>query len=74
MRQFHDRPFLVLDAGRFAAALRERIDDLWLRGLPALGAVDQYLDSTDALRSTADLRAIVRAWTAPDVDNPGPLP
>jgi hypothetical protein len=59
-RPFHDRPFRVLDAGRFATALREAVGDPVLRGLPPVGAIDQYVDSTDAL---GDLDRC-RAWTA----------
>ena len=49
VRRFHDRPYLVIDAGRFAAALRAAITDAHLRRLPLTGAIDQYVDSTDAV-------------------------
>jgi Domain of unknown function (DUF4037) len=49
VRPFYDRPFLVLDAGRFAAALRSTIADPALRSLPLIGAVDQVVDNTDVL-------------------------
>ena len=61
VRPFHDRPFLVLDAGRFADALRAEVSDPWLRGLPPVGAVDQWIDSTDALCDIARLRGPVPA-------------
>lgn len=48
-RPYHDRPFPVIDAGRFAAALVARVGDEWLAGLPLVGAVDQFVDSTDVL-------------------------
>ncbi|HWC83819.1 MAG TPA: DUF4037 domain-containing protein [Pseudonocardiaceae bacterium] len=48
-RPFHDRPFRVLHAERFAAALRDTIHDPRLRELPLTGAIDQFVDSTDAL-------------------------
>lgn len=48
-RPFHDRPFRVLRAERFTAALLASIDDAALRHLPLTGAVDQFVDSTDAL-------------------------
>lgn len=49
VRPFHDRPFLVLDAGRFAAALQSTIVEPHLRALPLVGAVDQIVDNTDVL-------------------------
>jgi hypothetical protein len=63
VRRFHDRPFRVLDAGRFAAALTAAITDPALRGLPPVGAVDQYLDSTDVLCHPARTRAAAGALT-----------
>lgn len=57
VRQFHTRPFLVLDSHRFADALVESIRDPTLRAIPLLGAIDQYVDSTDLLdRSAAEDR------------------
>jgi hypothetical protein len=41
---FHDRPALVLGAGRFSAASLERVEDPVLTRLPLVGAVDQLLD------------------------------
>ena len=49
VRTFHSRPFLVLMADRFADACFAALEDPWLRSLPPIGGVDQYLDSTDAL-------------------------
>jgi hypothetical protein len=47
---FHDRPFLVPHADRFAEALLAAIEDEEVRALPPyLGGIDQYVDSTDAL-------------------------
>ncbi|SCL33047.1 protein of unknown function [Micromonospora rhizosphaerae] len=48
-RQFHQRPFLVLDANRFAAALRAAITDPALRERPPVGAIDQYVDNVEVL-------------------------
>jgi len=53
LRPFHDRPALVLGAGRFAAASLERVDDPVLTRLPLVGAVDQLLDCTDVLSHPA---------------------
>ncbi|HEV2887049.1 MAG TPA: DUF4037 domain-containing protein [Jatrophihabitans sp.] len=61
VRPYHDRPFLVLHAERFAGALQGSIPDGTLRQLPLLGTIDQFVDSTDALRSSAQTRLIVRA-------------
>ncbi|SCG49835.1 protein of unknown function [Micromonospora echinaurantiaca] len=57
-RQFHRRPFLVLDAGRVAAALRAAIVDPALRERPPLGAVDQYVDSVDVLTHARRARRV----------------
>jgi len=51
VRLFYDRPYLVLGADRFVEACLARIEDEWLRALPAVGAVDQFADSTDVLSS-----------------------
>ncbi len=48
-RPYFDRPYPVIDAARFATALLERIDDTTLATLPPIGAIDQYVDSTDVL-------------------------
>ena len=60
-RRFFDRPYQVLEAGRFAAALRDEVGDPRIRRLPATGAVDQFVDSTDALRRVESMRAVVAA-------------
>jgi hypothetical protein len=57
VRHFHDRPFLVLDAHRFTDALVATIGDPAIRALPPVGAIDQYVDSTDLTgRSFLDRR------------------
>ena len=59
--QFHGRPFLVIQAGQFADALRDRIQDERVRNLPeAIGSIDQFVDSTDVLTNPA-LRRRVKA-------------
>jgi hypothetical protein len=45
----HDRPYLVLDADRFVAACLAAMADRDLASLPAIGAIDQFVDSTDVL-------------------------
>jgi hypothetical protein len=48
--QFHGRPFLVIDAGRLADAIRDQVQDERVRRLPdAVGSVNQFVDSTDVL-------------------------
>ena len=49
VRLFHSRPFRVLGSGRFVDACLERITDPWLRELPLVGGIDQWVDSTDVL-------------------------
>lgn len=50
VRGFHDRPYRVLGAGRFAAAALRAIRDPEVAALaPGLGAIDQFVDSTDVL-------------------------
>lgn len=49
VRQFHDRPFQVLGADRFADALRATIGDMRIRALPLVGAIDQFIDNTDLI-------------------------
>lgn len=60
-RPFHQRPYQVLDAARFAAALRDAITDPKIARLPLVGAVDQYIDSTEALGSLWLLRTASEA-------------
>jgi hypothetical protein len=64
VRPFHDRPYRVLDAGRFASALRERITDPELRTRPLTGAIDQFTDNTAVAGNRRLTRALIAA-TAP---------
>jgi hypothetical protein len=59
-RRFYDRPYQVMGAARFTAALRAAITDPQVKRLPLTGAVDQFTDSTDA---AGDLR-LMRACAA----------
>jgi hypothetical protein len=56
---YYDRPYRVLDASRFVRALRAQIAAENVRELPLVGAVDQFIDSTDAIGDSALLRAAV---------------
>lgn len=58
LRPFHNRPFWVLGAGRFADALLTAITDPQLAGRPALGTVDCYLDNTALLTDLPRVRAV----------------
>jgi hypothetical protein len=49
VRLFHGRPFRILGSGRFVEACLDRVADPRLRGLPLVGAVDQWVDSTDVV-------------------------
>jgi fructosamine-3-kinase len=56
-RLYFSRPFQVLGADRFAEALLATISDPAVRDLPPVGAIDQYVDSTDLIdRNYADRR------------------
>ncbi|WP_344281816.1 DUF4037 domain-containing protein [Streptomyces hebeiensis] len=48
-RPYHERPFRVFHAERFAHALTATVTDPELRALPLAGGVDQWADSTDFL-------------------------
>ena len=61
VRRFYERPYQVIDAARFTAALREAITDPRIRRLPLTGAIDQFTDSTDAIGRLGFLRACVGA-------------
>jgi hypothetical protein len=60
-RPYFDRPYPVIDAGRFAAALRAAVTDPAVAALPPVGGVDQYVDSADVLGSPALRRAVTAA-------------
>ncbi len=46
-RLYRGRPYQVIRADRFAEALAATLTDPVLRGLPLVGSVDQWADSTD---------------------------
>lgn len=59
VRGFHDRPYQVLGAGRFAAAALRALTHPAVRALTAgIGAVDQFVDSTDVLSNARLTRAV----------------
>jgi len=64
-RPYFDRPYQVLDAGRFTTALRRAIADTRIQQLPVTGAIDQYIDSTDAIGNIEFLRAATKEAMQP---------
>ncbi|HYI14453.1 MAG TPA: DUF4037 domain-containing protein, partial [Thermomicrobiales bacterium] len=72
VRPFHGRPYLVLDADRFASAIEERIVDPNVRRLPQrLGSVNQSIDTSDRLES-AEFRSRLK-WMFDEIDCLRPL-
>jgi hypothetical protein len=57
--QFYNRPFWVINAGRFVEAIRDQIKSEEVLALPEhLGAFDQFVDSTDALNYIDRIKSI----------------
>jgi len=61
VRGFHDRPYRVLDAARFADALRATVTDPVLAPLPPIGGLDTFLDNTNLAGDRVRRRAAVAA-------------
>lgn len=61
-RPYFDRPYQVIGAGRFAEALQPP-SPIRGSGLPLAGAVDQVIDSTDAIGTEEIRRAAIAAVT-----------
>ena len=59
---FHGRPYRVLGSSRFVDACLERVSDDWLRSLPLVGGIDQFVDSTDVLSEPGVFPAVARAF------------
>jgi hypothetical protein len=60
-RRFHERPYCVIDAARFAKAIKTRIRDERVKSLAAgIGSCDQFVDST-AVLTRPDVRRRLRA-------------
>jgi hypothetical protein len=64
-RAYHERPFRVLHAERFAEALLATVTDPAVRDLPVVGAIDQYADSTDVVAHRARSRRLTEALHPP---------
>lgn len=62
VRNFFDRPFLVISTGEFSSALKAQINDVTVKEIATkrlFGAIDQYTDSTDLVEAT-NLRTTLR--------------
>ena len=58
---YYTRPFLVIHADRFVDAIRAAIMSEQVLALPEhLGSVDQFVDSTDALKYLDRLKVVYR--------------
>jgi hypothetical protein len=59
--RFHNRPFMIIHGANFADTILAKISDDEVKQLPKyLGAIDQYVDSTDVLSYTEKFR---RFWS-----------
>ena len=56
-RNYYDRPYRVIDGGRFSDSLLQGITDARMRALPPVGNVDSFIDSTDVLSEPLRARA-----------------
>jgi hypothetical protein len=56
---FHERPFRVLGSARFVDACLAMVADERLRTLPLVGAIDQWVDSTDVLSEPGISRRLI---------------
>ena len=68
VRLFHGRPFRVLGSGRLVDACLAGVTDPWLKSLPLVGAIDQFVDSTDVLsypQRFRELCNIYPRWAKP---------
>lgn len=63
---FHTRPFRVIHGERFAAALSSTIDGEFLTLVAKLGAIDQWVDSTDVLSYPDNYRRTLRMYEVGD--------
>jgi hypothetical protein len=69
-RPYFDRPYPVIEAGRFATALLARVEDPDVAALPPVGAVDQFADSTAVLSQPRLARALMSAvWLTGRADS-----
>ena len=66
VRPFHDRPYLVIEAERFARAISKQIVDPGVQSLPdCLGSVDQISHSVDVLTTPYLREALQELYKLP---------
>ncbi|NIK58609.1 DUF4037 domain-containing protein [Kribbella shirazensis] len=61
-RPFFDRPALILGAGRFTDACLDAVTDPQLKSYGLIGAIDQFVDSTDVLSQVPTYRRLVEVY------------
>lgn len=61
-RQFHERPAMVIAAGRFAQACLDQVRDPLLRKLELVGSIDQFADNTDLLSNPVAYRRLAAIY------------
>jgi hypothetical protein len=60
--QFHERPAIVLGAGRFVAACLQAVKDQKVRELGLVGAIDQFADNTEVLSNPKAYRKLISIY------------
>ncbi len=69
--QFHNRPFMVIQAEAIALLLWEAIQDEQVKALPfGVGMIDQHIDSTDVLSHTGRCRRFGVLYTGLEAPAP----
>ncbi len=56
--KYHDRPYLVIHASKFALAIRKQIKDKRIRSLPLIGSIDQLTDNSSLLENHGKRRQL----------------
>ena len=62
VRLFHERPYQVIGGNRFSDACLAAIDNEWLKRLPLVGSIDQFVDSTDVLSNAQQSRRLIKIF------------
>jgi hypothetical protein len=65
LRPYHSRPAQVLLADRYAEACLATVADATLLALPLIGAIDQFVDSADALSAPSVYRRLITTFEPP---------
>lgn len=64
--RFHDRPAMISGAGRYVEEALAKVVDPALLGRPLIGAIDQWVDSTDLLSRPRLCAALRAAYEQPN--------